>query len=133
MDPTTVLLSALSLVGSAAQPVTDLAIKDGYAGLKALILRKFGGSHPKLEPTLVDYADDPETYAKPAAKLLHDAGVDSDQEVLERAAALLQRAGGAPAAISAVTASGERSVAIGGGLSSSTIITGDQPKPPPVV
>jgi hypothetical protein len=131
MDPITVLLSALALAGSAAQPVTDQAIKDSYAGLKALIVRKFGASHPKLEPTLADYADDPETYEKPAAKVLREAGLDRDQEVLERAAELLKRASAGAAGSVTVTASGERSVAIGGGMSGSTIITGDQPKARP--
>jgi hypothetical protein len=131
MDPTTVLLSALSLAGSAAQPVADQAIKDGYTGLKALIIRKFGASHPKVESILADYADDPETYAKPAVKVLHEAGIDRDQEVLDRAADLLKRAGGGLAGSVTVTASGERSVAVGGGMSGSAIVTGDQPKAPP--
>ena len=52
-----------------------------------------------------------------------------DQEVLDRAAELLKQAG-TPVGSVTVTASGERSVAIGGGMSGSTIITGDQSKMP---
>ncbi len=129
MDPTTAILSALSLAGAAAQPVADEAVKDGYASLKALILRRFGSTHPKLEQTLADYEDDPETYAKPAAKVLGEADVATDQEIVGRAFELLRRAEGAGIS---VTASGEGSVAIGGSVSSSTIITGGgQPKVPP--
>jgi hypothetical protein len=128
MDPITVLLSALSLAGTALKPVTDQAVKDGYAALKGLIVHKFGSSHAKLEPTLADYAEDPETYQKPVAKILREAGVDRDQEVLDQAAELLRRAQGSQQVTVTVTASGERSVAIGGGVTGSTIVTGDQTK-----
>jgi hypothetical protein len=127
LEPITVLLSALSTVG---KPVSDQIVKDGYAGLKALIVRKFGATHPKIEPTLTDYAEDPETYEKPAAKVLREARVDCDQEVLDRAVELLNQAG-APVGPVTVTASGERSVAIGGAVTGSTITTGDHHKVPP--
>jgi hypothetical protein len=92
MDPMGVLLAALSLAGAALQPVADQAVKDAYAALKGAIVRKFGPGNPRLEPVLADHAQDPETYEKPAAKALREAGADRDQEVLDLATALLKRA-----------------------------------------
>jgi hypothetical protein len=84
-------LPALSIAGSALRPISDEAVRDGYHGLRALLVRKFGASQPRLEEKLDDYAEDPETYEKPTAKLLTQIGADRDQEVLDRATDLLRQ------------------------------------------
>lgn len=107
-DPLAVLLAALSVAKS-----------DAAAGLMTLLARKFGASHPKLEATLAEYAQDPETYEKPAAKILQAAGADRDQEVVDRATDLLKRAEAAQPGVTAglvgkIDAQGGRVVVIGG-------------------
>jgi hypothetical protein len=92
MEPISVLLSALSLASAALSPVADQAVKDGYAGLRDLLVRRFGPRNPKLEATLAEHAADPETYEKPAVKLLRELRADQDQEVLDRATELLKQA-----------------------------------------
>jgi hypothetical protein len=89
MDPITVILSALAVAGA---KVGDQVIRDGYAGLKALIVRKFGKDRPKLEERIDDYVADQETFQKPAEKELTEAGVTADQEVVDRAVELLRAA-----------------------------------------
>ena len=65
MDPVSIIMSALSAVGAT---IGDKAIKDGYEGIKSLIVRKFGNSNPRLGERIEDYVQDPETNAKPAEK-----------------------------------------------------------------
>jgi hypothetical protein len=92
MDPMTVLLSALSIVGTVAQPIADDVLMDGYTGLKALIVSKFAAKDPHLETTLTQYAQKPEIWKAPAKDALQTTGVAQDQEVVDQAAELLKQA-----------------------------------------
>ena len=89
MEPIGVIVAALSVTGGA---LGDQPIKDSYAGFRALLVRRFGGSSPRLERTLDDHAEDPETYEKPVARVLQDVGADRDQEVVDAATELLKQA-----------------------------------------
>jgi hypothetical protein len=89
VDPITVILSALAVAGG---KVGSQAIQDGYAGLKSLIVRKFGRNQPKLEERINDYVGDQDTFRMPAEKVLRDVGAGADQEVVDRAVDLLRQA-----------------------------------------
>jgi hypothetical protein len=92
MDPLTVLLSALSLAGTALKPVADQAIKDGYVGLKELIIRKFRGKEPELAQVLDQNEKRPDVYKPAAEAMLKQVGADQDQEILDKSTELLKRA-----------------------------------------
>jgi hypothetical protein len=92
MDPLTILQSALSLAGAALGPVANQAIKDGYAGLKELIIRKFGGQEPELARVLDQHEKRPDLYKPTAEAVLKQVGADRDQELVDRATELLKRA-----------------------------------------
>jgi hypothetical protein len=88
MDPMSVLLSALAVV----QPLGDQVMADAYAGLKALIVRKFGGQEPALEDTLDQYASRPDDARGAASQQLKQVGAELDQEVVDAATDLLRQA-----------------------------------------
>jgi hypothetical protein len=118
MDPLTVLVSALALAGTALQPIKDQVVKDGYEGLKALLVKKFGPASPKLERTLKDHEEDPKTYKAPMEKVLEEVGAGEDQEVLDAATALLKRAedaqpGATGGVVGQINAQGGRVLVIG--------------------
>ena len=92
MDPLTVILSALALAGTALKPVVDQAIKDGYAGLKELIIRKFGGKEPQLAQVLEQHSARPDLYKPATEAVLRGVGADQDQELVDRATELLKQA-----------------------------------------
>ena len=92
MDPMSVLLSALALAGPALKPLADQAVKDAYAGLKSLLVSRFGAQNPKLERTLEVQAEDPETFKLATEKALRDVGADRDQDVIDAATRLLKQA-----------------------------------------
>ena len=92
MDPMQVLLQALALAGPALKPVADQAVKDAYAGLRELLITRFGAKKPSLEHALEVHAEDPETFAPSVEKALREVGADRDQDVLRKATELLKEA-----------------------------------------
>jgi hypothetical protein len=89
MDPISVILTALATAGG---KVAGQAVSDAYAGLKRLILTKFGAADPQLEQRLEQYVADQESNERPAAEALQEVGAGGDQEVVDRAVEVLREA-----------------------------------------
>jgi hypothetical protein len=85
MDPISLIVTAL-ITGAAAalKPTTEHAIKDAYAGLKALIQRKYGHVDVAMLET------DPASKARQAVvkEDLEKTGAGQDEELLRQAKAL---------------------------------------------
>jgi hypothetical protein len=89
MDPITLIVTALA--AGAALGVKDAAssaVKDAYAGLKALITKRFGG-RPGAELVLAKHERAPETWQAPLMAELGEVGADSDPDLVAAAQALM--------------------------------------------
>lgn len=85
----TLILTALTTGAAASVKETaSAAVKDTYSGLKSLLQRRFEGK-PKAQAALENHEEDPENYEKPLAKVLADAYIDQDQEILDVAQHLM--------------------------------------------
>ncbi len=86
MDPITVVVTALALGAAAGlKPVAEQAVKDSYAGLKALIQRKYS------DVSLATLEGDPKSKARRAVveEDLAKADAGQDEELLLKAKELL--------------------------------------------
>jgi hypothetical protein len=89
MDPLTTILAALATAGG---QVASQALVDGYASLKAAIVRRFASRRPALETEIDSYVADPDGAAADTAAHLREAGVDRDEDIVEQARQLLAAA-----------------------------------------
>jgi hypothetical protein len=100
MDPITFIVTAVALGASAGLTATaEEAVKDVYAGLKALIQRKIGGGSVEA----VEKKPDSQAKQASLAEDLQEVGAAEDAELLAQARALVEaveqsKAGAAAAA-----------------------------------
>jgi hypothetical protein len=89
MDPITLIVTALA-TGSALG-VTDSvssAVKDAYAGLKALVKKRLAGQ-PGAEVVLARHEEAPNTWRQPLLEELARAGADQDRDLAQAAQVLM--------------------------------------------
>jgi hypothetical protein len=115
MDPITLIVAALA--AGAASGLTDTAssaIKDAYAGLKALVRKKLGGG-ASTDMILAEHEQAPQTWKDPLAAKLAGAAADQDDSLIAAAQALMSLvdAAGAQAGKYSVDARGAQGVQIG--------------------
>ena len=123
MDPISTAIVA------AVAKLSEPAIRDAYDGLKAIIARKFGREH-SVTKAIEDVEANPKSDGRKVvlSEEVTSANPGADADVMAAVQQLLDRLekSGVPTASMRVEAKGERSVAIGGGVSGSTIRTGDE-------
>ena len=89
MDPITLIVTALA--AGAALGVTDTAssaVMDAYAGLKALVGKRFAG-RPDAELVLTKYEKAPETWQAPLMAELAEAEAARDRDLVAAAETLM--------------------------------------------
>ncbi|MGO9082843.1 MAG: hypothetical protein ACLQDY_28085 [Streptosporangiaceae bacterium] len=96
MDPISLIVAALA-AGAAAgvQGTAASAVRDAYAGLKALVKKRFAG-RPDAELILARHERAPQTWQAPLAAELSEARADRDPDLVAAAQALMdlvERAG----------------------------------------
>ena len=115
MDPITLIVTALA--AGAALGVKDTAssaVKDAYAGLKALVRKRLAG-RPDAEVMLARHERAPQTWQAPLLAELGEAGADRDRDLVAAAQALMNLvdAAGARAGKYTVDVRGAQGVQIG--------------------
>ena len=95
MDPITAAIVAAVAAGAAK--VGGQAVADAYAGLKALLKRKFGAESKVVKAT-EEVEANPQSKSRPAtlSEEVTAAKVDQDPEILKAAEALLAKLKDAP-------------------------------------
>ena len=121
MDPLTIIVGAL--VAGAAAGATDVAtqaVKDAYAGLRKLVVDRFG-QKAAVENAVAQVEQKPTS--KPREEVLkeelQEAGAANDPEVVDQAQALLdllKKEGALSDAQYQVIVSGSGAAAVGGGI-----------------
>ncbi len=94
MDPLTIIVTAVVTgAASALKPTAGQAVKDAYAGLKRMILDKYGDAGD-VTSAVESVETRPESEGRKATlgEELADAGADKDQEVLKAAQEVLKKA-----------------------------------------
>jgi hypothetical protein len=90
MDPVTLIVTALAAGAAAAlQDETKSAVKAAYARVRELAKKRF--THPDNGEYLMEkHAEDPETWGKPLAKELEQAGAARDPDLVTAARELMR-------------------------------------------
>ncbi|RIK53553.1 MAG: hypothetical protein DCC57_08160 [Chloroflexi bacterium] len=86
MEPVTLIVTAVALGAAAGlKPTVEQAVKDAYAGIKTLILRKYGA----VGLEAVEKKPDSKPKQESLAEDLQEAGAAQDTELLAQAQALI--------------------------------------------
>ena len=145
MDPITLVVSALAAGAVAAtKDVAAQAIKDAYAGLKSLVVRKANKPDVTDAVQKVEQKPDSEGHKLVLKEELAKVGADKDAEVLKQAQALLDllkqhdaatlatysatlTGSGAIAQGAGAVAAGAGGVAVGGNVGGGINVPGNKP------
>ena len=85
MDPISLILGALAAgVTASLQETAGQAVKDAYAGLKALLIRKFENK-PAANTALEEHEKHPEVWEKPLERALKETNADQDKDIVQAA------------------------------------------------
>lgn len=130
VDPVSLIVTALVAgVAAGGKDAVSSLVKDAYAGLKALVVRRVA-AQPAGQAAVEEHEKDPETWRAPVTKALAESGAATDDELLAAARRVLELTDpeGTAAGSYTIIASGERSVAAH--TVTGNITTGDSGRAP---